>query len=156
MFADATVGYKDYAFIEGTVRNDWSSTLPKENRSYLYPSVSGSFVFSDALGLKGKILDFGKIRAGWAKVGRDAEPYQLQDVYTLNPNFLGRPTATLPYVSNYAALKPEFTKEIEVGTQLMFLQRRVELDFTWYHRTSTNLIAAITTPPSSGYQYQVY
>ena len=155
LFADATVGYKDYAFIEGTVRNDWSSTLPKENRSYLYPSVSGSFVFSDALGLKGKILDFGKIRAGWAKVGRDAEPYQLQDVYTLNPNFLGRPTATLPYVSNYAALKPEFTKEIEVGTQLMFLQRRVELDFTWYHRTSTNLIAAITTPPSSGYQYQV-
>jgi TonB-linked SusC/RagA family outer membrane protein len=155
LFADATVGYKDIVFVNGSVRNDWSSTLPKENRSYLYPSVSGSFVFSDALGLKGKVFDFGKIRAGWAKVGRDADPYQLLDVYTLNPNVLGRPTATLPYVSNNPQLKPEFTKEIEIGTQLSFLQRRIELDFTWYNRKSTNLIAIITTPPSSGYQYKV-
>jgi TonB-linked SusC/RagA family outer membrane protein len=155
LFADATIGYKDIAFLNGTVRNDWSSTLPKENRSYLYPSVSGSFVFSDALGLKGKVFDFGKIRAGWAKVGRDADPYQLLDVYTLNPNVLGRPTATLPYISNNPQLKPEFTKELELGTQLSFLQRRIELDFTWYNRKSTNLIAIITTPPSSGYQYKV-
>lgn len=155
LFADATIGFKDFVYLTGTVRNDWSSTLPQENRSYLYPSVSGSFVFSDALHLPKTILDFGKIRAGWAKVGRDADPYQLTDVYTLTPNFQGRPTASLPYISNNANLKPEFTKELEIGTQLSFLKRRIEIDFAWYDRKSTNLISVISVPSSSGYQFQV-
>jgi TonB-linked SusC/RagA family outer membrane protein len=154
-FADATVGYKDLAFLNATVRNDWSSTLPKENRSYLYYGLSGSFVFSDALGIQGDVFSFGKIRAGWAKVGRDADPYQLQDIYLLGPNFLGQPTASLPTTANNASLKPEFTTELEIGTQLSFFKRRAELDVAWYNRTSTNLIATISTPPSSGYQYQV-
>jgi TonB-linked SusC/RagA family outer membrane protein len=155
VFADATLGYKNFAYLNGTVRNDWSSTLPKANRSYLYPSVSGSFVFTDAFGIKSKILDFGKIRAGWAKVGRDASPYSLEDVYTINPNFLGIPSASLPNTANAPDLKPEFTKELELGTQLSFIKKRVELDFTWYDRKSTNLIAIITTPPSSGYLAKV-
>jgi TonB-linked SusC/RagA family outer membrane protein len=155
VFADATAGYKNFAFLTATVRNDWSSTLPESNRSYIYPSISGSFIFTDAFGLSSNILDYGKIRAGWAKVGRDADPYQLQDVYQLNPNFLGLASATLPYTSNSADLKPEFTQEIELGTQLSFFKKLVELDFTWYNRKSTNLIAIITTPPSSGYQFQV-
>ncbi len=155
LFADATLGYKNFAFLNATVRNDWSSTLPVENRSYLYPSVSGSFIFTDAFGIKSKILDYGKIRAGWAKVGRDAAPYSLQDVYTINPNFLGVPSATLPSTANAADLKPEFTKELELGTQLSFFNKRAELDFTWYDRKSTNLIAVITTPPSSGYLQKV-
>ena len=87
VFGDVTLGYKNYAFLNATLRNDWSSTLPVENRRYLYPSVSGSFVFTDALGIQSTILDFGKIRAGWAKVGRDGGPYLLQDVYATNPNF---------------------------------------------------------------------
>ena len=155
VFGDVTLGYKDYVFLNGTLRNDWSSTLPKENRSYLYPSVSGSFVFSDALGLKGDVLDFGKIRAGWAKVGRDADPYQLADVYSITTNFQGRPTASLPYISNNSELKPEFTKELEIGTQLIFFKRRIEIDFAWYDRESTNLISVISVPSSSGYQFQV-
>ena len=155
VFADATVGFKNYAFINATVRNDWSSTLPVENRSYLYPSVSASLVFTDALQLHSDILDFGKLRGSWSKVGRDADPYQLQDVYVINSNFLGLPSATLPNTSNSPILKPEFTKEIEAGTQLSFFKRRAELDFTWYSRKSTNLIAVITTPPASGYLQQV-
>lgn len=155
VFADATLGYKNFAFLTATVRNDWSSTLPEENRSYLYPSVSGSFVFTDAFELKSNVLDFGKIRAGWAKVGRDAAPYQLRDVYTLNPNFRGQPTASLPRVFNNPNLKPEFTKELELGTQLSFFKRRAELDFTWYDRTSTNQIATIAMPLSSGYEFRV-
>lgn len=153
-FADATLGYKDLAFINATVRNDWSSTLPKENRSYLYYGVSGSFVFSEAFGLQGDVFTFGKIRAGWAKVGRDADPYLLEDTYLFGPNFLGQPTASLPTTANNANLKPEFTNELEIGTQLSFFKRRIELDVAWYDRTSTNLIATISTPPSSGYQYQ--
>lgn len=155
VFADATFGFRDIAFINATVRNDWSSTLPEENRRYIYPSVSGSFVFSDAFNLQGDVFDYGKIRAGWARVGRDAEPYQLQDIYLLGPNFRGQPTASLPTTSNNPNLLPEFTQELEIGTQLSFFRKRVELDFAWYNRTSTNLIATISTPPSSGYQYQV-
>lgn len=155
VYADATFGFRNYAFINATVRNDWSSTLPVENRSYLYPSVSASFVFTDALQLNSRVLDFGKVRASWAKVGRDADPYQLADVYVINSGFLGLPSATLPATSNSPSLKPEFTKEIELGTQLSFFKRRAEVDFTWYNRKSTNLIAVITTPASSGYQQQV-
>lgn len=155
VFADVTLGYKNYAFLNGTVRNDWSSTLPVENRSYIYPSVSGSFIFSDALNIKSNVFDYGKIRAGWAKVGRDAAPYSLNDVYTINPTFLNIPSASLPSTANSPTLKPEFTTEVELGTQLSFAKRRVELDFTWYSRKSTNLIAIITTPAASGYTAQV-
>lgn len=155
VFGDVTVGYKDFAFIQLTGRNDWSSTLPEENRSYFYPSVSGSFVFTDALGIKSNTFNFGKIRAGWAKVGRDAPPYSLQNFFWINPNFAGRPTTSLPATANNPNLKPEFTKEVELGTQLAFLNNRIELDFTWYHRTSTNLIDAISRPASTGYQFSV-
>jgi TonB-linked SusC/RagA family outer membrane protein len=155
LFADATVGFKNYAFLNATLRNDWSSTLPVENRSYMYPSVSGSVIFTDMLNLKSEMLDFGKLRAGWAKVGRDASPYSLDDVYTINPSFRGIPSASLPPTANSPDLKPEFTTELELGTQLSFLKRRIELDFTWYSRKSTNLIAIITTPPSSGYLAKV-
>ncbi len=155
LFGDVTLGYKNYAFINGTLRNDWSSTLPVENRSYLYPSVSGSLVFTDALGIKSDIMDYGKVRVGWAKVGRDAAPYSLEDVYTINPNFLGIPSATLPSVANSPDLKPEFTTELEIGGQFSFFQRLVELDVAWYDRNSTNLIAIITTPASSGYGAKV-
>ncbi|HZG26462.1 MAG TPA: SusC/RagA family TonB-linked outer membrane protein, partial [Chitinophagaceae bacterium] len=152
LFGNLTFGFRDYAFIDVTGRNDWSSTLPIANRSYFYPSVSGSFIFSDALKLKSDVFDYGKVRANWAKVGRDADPYLLRNVYSLNPNFLGQPTATLPSFAYDPNLKPEFTTEVELGTQLSFFKRRVELDFTWYRRISTNLIAQMTTPPSSGFQ----
>jgi TonB-linked SusC/RagA family outer membrane protein len=155
-FADLSIGYKNFAFLEVTGRNDWSSTLPVQNRSYFYPSVSGSFVFTDAFKMHSNILDFGKLRAGWAKVGRDALPYSLENVYNLGPNFLGQPTASVPGIyaiggANDPDLKPEFTKEIELGTQLSFFRRRVDIDFSWYDRNSTNLIAPISIPSSSGY-----
>jgi TonB-linked SusC/RagA family outer membrane protein len=152
VFGEVTIGYKDFAYLTATGRNDWSSTLPIESRSYFYPSITGSFVFSDAFKIQNNVFDFGKIRGGWAKVGRDADPYSLVNIYLLNPNFLGQQTSSLPSGSYDAHKTPEFTQEYEVGTQLSFLKKLVELDFTWYHRISTNLIADITTPSSSGYQ----
>jgi hypothetical protein len=89
VFGDVSLGYKNYAFVEVTGRNDWSSTLPVENRSYFYPSVSGSLIFTDALKLNSPYFNLWKLRAGWAKVGRDADPYSLLDVFTLGTNFLG-------------------------------------------------------------------
>jgi TonB-linked SusC/RagA family outer membrane protein len=155
VFGDVTLGYKNYAFLEGTLRNDWSSTLPQQNRSYLYPSVSGSLVLTDALKIQSTALNFAKLRASWAKVGRDADPYELQDVYDINPNFLGQPAASLPRVSNNPNLKPEFTREIEVGTELSLLNRRLDIDVSLYKRNSSNLIATISTPPTSGYEFLV-
>ena len=152
VFADASLSYKNYAFLDVTGRNDWSSTLPVNSRSYFYPSVSGSFVFSDALKLNSSVLTLGKIRGGWAKVGRDADPYSLEDVFVVGSNFLGQSTASVSTAQkNNPNLKPEFTQEIEAGTQLDFFKGRIGLDFTWYNKTSTNLIAPISTPPSSGY-----
>lgn len=151
VYGDASLSYKNYAFVDVTGRNDWSSTLPIDSRSYFYPSVSGSFVFTDALKLNSRVLTLGKLRAGLSKVGRDADPYSLQDIFVLGSNFLGQPTAAVSSQKNNANLKPEFTKEIELGTQLGFFNDRINLDFTWYHKTSTSLIAPIATPPSSGY-----
>ena len=151
VFGDVTLGYKNWAFVHATGRNDWSSTLPQANRSYFYPSISGSFIFTDALKISNSILDYGKLWGNWAKVGRDADPYSLEDVFNINTNFLGQTRGSVQSTANNPALKPEFTKEVELGTHLSFFKRRIELDFTWYKKISTNLIAPVTTAASTGY-----
>ncbi|MEO7767951.1 MAG: SusC/RagA family TonB-linked outer membrane protein [Ferruginibacter sp.] len=153
VFGDLTLGYKNFAFVTVTGRDDISSTLPANNRSYFYPSISGSFVFSDAFKISNNVLDFGKIRAGYAKVGRDADPYNIFNTYTLSStSFLGQAVGNVnPDANGGSALQPEFTKELEIGTQLSFFKRRFEVDFTWYDKKSSNMLAAITTPSSTGY-----
>jgi TonB-linked SusC/RagA family outer membrane protein len=151
IFADLQFGYKNFAFISVTGRNDWSSTLPSNNRSYFYPSVSGSFVFTQAFGMESHVLSFGKIRASWAKVGRDADPYSLQNVFRLNAPITGVSGVIQSPTANNPNLKPEFTRDIEVGATLEFLERRIGVDFAWYSRKSSNQIAPITLPGSSGF-----
>jgi TonB-linked SusC/RagA family outer membrane protein len=153
VFAEATFGYKNYAFITATGRNDWSSTLPTDNRSYFYPAISGTFIFTDAFQLKSKVLDYGKLRASYAKVGRDASPYGITNGFNFNSNFLGVPNASSNNTANDPNLKPEFTKEFEVGTELSFFSQRINFDFTYYNKISTNLIQAIDAPASSGYLF---
>jgi TonB-linked SusC/RagA family outer membrane protein len=152
VFGDVTVGYKNWAFVTVTGRNDVSSTLPENSRSYFYPSVSGSIIFSDALKINEGALDFGKIRAGYAKVGRDADPYNINNVFVLGTSFLTQPTGHVSSDANGGKnLQPEFTKELELGTELSFFKRRFEVDFTYYDKRSTNLLAPITIPSSTGY-----
>ncbi|PSL49620.1 TonB-linked SusC/RagA family outer membrane protein [Chitinophaga niastensis] len=151
IFADLELGYKQFAFLTVTGRNDWSSTLPTNNRSYFYPSVSGSFIFTQAFGMESHVLNFGKIRASWAKVGRDADPYSLQNVFRLNSPLLGVSGVIQSPTANNPNLKPEFTQDVEVGTTLEFFDRRIAFDFAWYNRSSTNQIAPITFPASSGF-----
>jgi TonB-linked SusC/RagA family outer membrane protein len=151
LFANATLGYKNYAFITATGRNDWSSTLPVNNRSYFYPAISGTFVFTDALKIKSNILDYGKLRASWSKVGRDADPYNLLATFGYNANFLGAPSLGINSRAFDPNLKPEFTKETEFGTELSFFHQRINLDFTYYDKNSSNLIVPISTPNSTGY-----
>jgi TonB-linked SusC/RagA family outer membrane protein len=155
VFAEATVGYKDYAFVTATGRNDFSSTLPVNNRSYFYPAISGTFIFTDALKLKSNILDYGKLRASWAKVGRDADPYNLTSSFGYNSNYLGLPSLGINSQAFNPNLKPEFTKEVELGTELSFFQQRINLDFTYYNKNSSNLILGVPTPNSTGYSSYV-
>lgn len=151
VFGDLSFGYKDFLFLNATGRNDWSSTLPKENNSYFYPSVSSSFIFTEALGLDSNILTFGKIRGAFASVARSASAEFLNRTFAV-----GQPWAGVPIIGNRAdladqELTPEFTDEIEAGIDLEFWNRRIALDFTWYEKVTTDLISPVSVPTSSGF-----
>jgi TonB-linked SusC/RagA family outer membrane protein len=150
LYTDILLGYKNYAFLNFSLRNDHSSTLPTEHQSYYYPAVTGSFVFSDAFAVNPDILNFGKIRASWGRVGNDASPYYVNGTFLQDTPFDGRPIMLLPTTSYDPELKPEFTTEFEMGTELMFFRNRIGIDFTWYNRSTTNQIAALSLPSSTG------
>ena len=151
LFGDVTLDYKNWAFISFTGRNDWSSTLPKSNQSFFYPAVSGSFVFTDAFNIVSDVLNFGKVRLGWAKVGNDASPYYKNGSYLLGQPYNGQPILTLPSSMYDPNLKPEFTTEVEFGLELQMLKSRFNLDLTLYNRNSTDQIAPLSLPYSTGY-----
>lgn len=152
VFGDASLGYKNYAFLNITSRMDLTSTLPYKNARYFYPGVSGSLVWSDAFGLKSNWLDYGKIRAGYARVGNDAGPHNGQPIFGLNAaGFLGQPLATRGGSSYDPNLTPEFTTELEIGSDMRFLKGRLGLELTWYDKRSTDLIYSIGLPQTTGY-----
>lgn len=151
IFADLTLSYKNWAFLNLSGRNDFSSTLPIKNNSFFYPAVSASFVFSEAFDIPSNILSFGKLRASWAKVGNDASPYYVNGTFITGTPYMGQPLMELPTTRFDENLKPEFTSEVETGVELKFLESRIGLDFTYYNRVSSNQIGAKTLAPSSGY-----
>jgi len=154
VFADISLSYKSWLYLNLVGRNDWSSTLPKENRSYFYPAISTSFIFTDALGIKSDILSSGKLRASYAQVGNDADPYSLANVFYLGDPFTGKFTLTTPDTRNNPNLKPERSAETELGTELQFFNGRIGLDFTWYNKLSKDMIAPVPVPDASGFSYQ--
>ncbi|PJJ10869.1 TonB-linked SusC/RagA family outer membrane protein [Flavobacterium sp. 1] len=151
LFADVTFSFKDYLFLNATARNDWSSSLPKSNNSYFYPGVNASFILTDALHMDNDILTFAKIRGGWAKVGKDAVSEFTSATYALGNSYNGNPTIANPTDLGDQNVKPEFTEEIEFGTDLEFFKKRIALGLSVYKKTSTNLITPITVPTSTGY-----
>jgi hypothetical protein len=153
VFADISLGFRDYLFLNLTGRNDWSSTLPAENRSFFYPAVAASFVFSEALNLQNDFFDSGRLRASWAKIGADADPYMIFDTYSFRSAyfpFRGLPGMVVPGTATDPNLTPEFTTEIELGTQLEFFRNRVSIDFAWYDKRSTDQIASVSVPATTG------
>jgi len=154
-YASAQVGYKNYAFLNLTARNDWSSTLPSNNRSYFYPSVNGSFVISEAFNLKSNTLDFLKLRGGWSEVGNDADPYQLSTVYNFQTAFNGNPIQTSSQKKLNENLKPETTRSTEFGLEASFWKNRLHLDVAYYDTNSLDQILEIKTTAASGYNSQL-
>jgi TonB-linked SusC/RagA family outer membrane protein len=157
VYALLTAAYKHFLYIDGTIRTDASSTLPKNNNVYSYASLSGSFVFTDAFKLSDSFLSFGKIRASAAEVGSDTDPYQLDLYYSLYPltfqgGSIGSIGATLLPNTN---LKPTRTRSFETGTELKFLKDRIVLDMTYYTSKSRDQINVIPAPYSSGFTSQV-
>lgn len=159
LFGDFTADWKGMAYINLRARNDWSSTLPVTDNSFFYPSVSGALIITDILrewGLKpnDNTFSYGKIRAAYSEVGKDAPAHvtttslaSVTNTFTINPrgfitnanNPFGNPT-----------LVPEFTKAFEIGTDLRFLKNRIGIDVTYYNSKSSNQILATRVPPSSG------
>lgn len=151
-FGDASVGYKNLAFINVTSRVDLTSTLPYENAQYFYPGVSTSLVWTEILREKPRWIDYAKVRAGYARVGNDASPHNTEPVFNLAAaGFLGQPTATRDGTAIDPGLTPEFTSELELGTDMKFLNQRLGLQVTWYNKTSTDLIFGIALPQTTGY-----
>jgi len=151
-FADASLGYKNFAFLNVTAREDLTSTLPYENAQYFYPGVSGSLIWTDAFNLKSSWLDYGKLRAGYARVGNDAAPHQMEATFGLNSaGFAGQPLASRDNTSTDPDLTPEFTRELEIGTEMRFLKRRIGFELTYYNKKSTDLIYSISLPVTTGY-----
>lgn len=158
VYASASLGFKNYLFMDVTARNDWSSTLPIQNNSYFYPSIGGSFVFTDAFKkIPKKILSFGKIRASYALVGNDTDPYQLDPTYAFN-GILYNGQAYATYSSTFfnPDLKPEKTASTEMGADLRFLKDRLTVSYTHYKTATTNQILTAQITPSSGYQTRYY
>lgn len=153
LFSSVTVGYKNLIFLDVTGRNDWSSTLPKANNSFFYPSAALSVVVSDMVPtMFNNVLSFMKLRGSWARVGSDAPPYYLQQVY--NPKGLWN--GSVPKFSESAQiynknLKPEYTTGIEIGADIRFLDGRIGLDINYYDQETNDQILAVDISRGSGY-----
>ncbi|KAB7727614.1 SusC/RagA family TonB-linked outer membrane protein [Rudanella paleaurantiibacter] len=152
VYASASVGFKNYAFLDLSARNDWSSTLPVQNNSYFYPSVGGSLVVSDALGLQNNYLSYLKLRGSWAQAGRSGNPYTTTGYYNLNANtFQGLPLATYTNTIVDPNLKNELKESYEAGAEVRLFRNRMNIDFTYYHSVTSNQILPIVISESTGY-----
>ena len=154
-YGSAQLGYKNYAYLNLTARNDWSSTLPRNNRSYFYPSVNGSFIISEAFKIENRNLDFLKLRGGWSEVGNDADPYQLNTVYNFQTAFDGNPIQTSSQKKLNPDLKPETTRSTEFGLESSFFHNKLHVDIAYYNTNSLDQILEIKTTAASGYTSQL-
>ncbi|QSW89272.1 SusC/RagA family TonB-linked outer membrane protein [Flavobacterium endoglycinae] len=155
VYASAQLGFRNYAYLNVTARNDWSSTLPSNNRSYFYPSINGSLILSEALNIKSNTLDFLKLRGGWSEVGNDADPYQLSTIYNFQTAFDGNPIQTSSQKKLNPDLKPETTRSTEFGIESSFFKNRLHFDVAYYNTNSFDQILEIKTTASSGYNSQL-
>lgn len=156
IFGSASVGFKHIYYLEATLRGDKSSTLPIMNNTYLYPSVSGSWVFSEYIKSK-KIVNYGKLRASWAKVGSDTDPYQLALNYATGK--YAYPGYVMGFINNTTQpnkdLKPTMTHSYELGLEMKLFNNRLSLDVTYYNQSSKNQIISLASSSASGYNYRL-
>lgn len=153
-FFDAKLDYKGTVFLNITGRNDWSSTLPKEDRSFFYPAINLGYVFSETLNLSdNKIFHYGKIRASWSMVGQDAPPHVLGIRYGSDGSFPFNGVGGFKKSTQGGSLdlKPETTTSLEFGFDLRFLNNRLGIDLAYYKNNTENQIIRVPVTNTSGF-----
>ncbi len=149
VYGMASFGYADMVFLDLTARNDWSSTLPVENRSYFYPSASLSVLLSEIFALP-QWISFAKLRSGIAQVGNDVGPYSLTQSFSIDSDW---GTSKRMYMRGGLMnpnLVPEKNTSTEIGAELRFLKNRIGLEVTWYEIENANQVIGISIPVESG------
>ncbi len=159
LYGFMNLGYKNFLYLDITARNDWSSTLPSSNRSYFYPSFSLSGLITEALDTYGisypkNIITYGKVRASFAQVGKDTDPYQLQQSYSTSVGGFSLLYASEPTTLSNVNLKPEIATSYEFGTEWKFFGNRVGFDLTYYNTITKNQVLDIPYIYSAGYTSQ--
>ena len=149
LYALLQFSWKNAVFLDLTGRNDWSSTLPADNRSYFYPSVSASVALNDLFdfGRTNGLINLMKVRASWAQVGHDTSVYRIED-YLASTKFPGG--TALPSAKSNSQLKPEIVTSWEVGADIRMFRNRLNLDVAYYDGTSKNLIADMPVSYATG------
>lgn len=152
VFADAKFDYRQTLYLNITGRNDWSSTLPKANRSFFYPSVSMSYIFTETLKLSSsRILSYGKMRASFAEVGKDAAPYLIGNYYSTLVPFRGAVGVVRNGTIGSETLRPERTRGLEFGLDLGLFNNRLKLDANYAIQTSIDQIVPIPVSRATGF-----
>ena len=151
LYGSASLNYRGWLNLDLTGRNDWSSTLPKGKNSFFYPSIGAAFVLSDALGVQSRVLSYAKLRASWARVGNDTDPYQLATVYGNGTAWGGQPSFAAPDQLSNASLKPEETHGEEIGTDLGMFNNKLLLNATLYQKSTKNQILPVSISSATGY-----
>ena len=149
MYGMASFGFKNTYFIDASIRNDNSSTLPEANNSYWYPSLSGSFVFSEVMGWKP--LSFGKVRLSYAKAGADLDPFRTSPFFGIGTVYSGTNTLFVPDALNNPNIEPSFAHSYEAGIDLKFFNNRLGVDFTYYQQKNKNQIIDLNVSGTSGF-----
>ena len=149
LFASVSLGYKNTLFVEATGRNDWFSML---NDDQFYPSVTGSFVFSNVL--KADWLSFGKLRAGWSSIAGGSDPYIRSTYASIDIPFTGSPIYSMPSTANNPLIKPELKTTKEIGLEASFFKNRFGFDVTLYDVKSNDLIIPLPIDPANGYGFK--
>lgn len=156
LYAAGQLAYKNYLFLDVTGRNDWSSVLGMNNYSFFYPSASTSFVFTDAFNMNSKILNFGKLRAGYAEVGNDSDPYLTSYGYVnSSETFNGQGQVAIQGRIPNPDLKNELTRSYEFGTNLQLFNNRIGIDFTYYNSSTKNQILPVNISSGTGFNSMV-
>ncbi|WP_445381485.1 SusC/RagA family TonB-linked outer membrane protein [Robiginitalea sp. IMCC43444] len=149
LYAQASLGYDSFAYLEGTYRRDRSSTLPVANNTYDYWSVSSSLIFSELV--DATWISYGKLRANYGVVGNDTGPYRTENTFVIvTPPFNGG-LATNPFTANNPQLKPEEQQNWEIGLEMLFLKRRIGFDITYYQAKNFNQITSVPVSNSTGF-----
>jgi TonB-linked SusC/RagA family outer membrane protein len=152
LFASAQLGFRNFAFLNITGRNDWSSTLTAKNRSYFYPSFNGSLVLTEAFDIKSNVLNYAKIRGGWSKVGKDADPYRAYNTYNFGAPFGSNPQLIASTTDLNPDLKPETTNSTEFGAEAILFNKRVRVDLSVYNTNSYDQILSVDVSPATGFR----